>query len=102
MMERLGRACAVCVFSLLSSTTLAKAGPSEPAGPTLAPTELVGHGYLSIGAENDAFGNGADHDYTHGTDIQYFSEPCALDWVRRTAQALWLAPRDVDCNRTRV
>jgi hypothetical protein len=55
-----------------------------------------------VGAENDLFGNGADHDYTHGTDINYVSEPCSLEWVRHVAQALWLAPRGVDCARTRV
>jgi lipid A 3-O-deacylase len=60
-------------------------------------------GYLSLEAENDLFGNGADRHFTHGTAVNYFSEPCQFRWVERAAQALWLAPKDgPECERTRV
>lgn len=60
-------------------------------------------GYLSIQAENDLFGNGADRDFTHGTAINYFSEPCEFRWVARVAKAIGLIPRDEDsCARSRA
>lgn len=61
------------------------------------------HGYLSVQIENDSLGNGADRDYTHGTEIAYVSAPCQHRWVSRVAEAIYLLPKtDGACRRDRV
>lgn len=74
----------------------------EEAPSTEPPKTTPSLGYLSIQAENDLFGNGADRHFTHGTAVSYFSEPCQFRWVERAVKAIGLVPRDGPCERSRV
>ena len=85
-----------CVLALTG--LLASPLPAIAEEPPVKP-----HGFISIEAENDLFGSGEDHDFTHGTAFDYFSDRCQFQWVVRAARAIGLAPRESkDCRGTRV
>ena len=88
----------LALVALLAASQLTVARAETPEPPVARPSL----GYLSIQAENDLFGNGKDDDYTHGTAISYFSEPCQFNWVARTVKAIGLAAHDTSCDRSRV
>lgn len=78
-------------------------GMADTSRPEPGPETAAGHGYISVQAENDLFGDGADRHYTHGTQISYFSERCQHEAVARVARALHFLSRDpTDCQNNRV
>jgi hypothetical protein len=88
-------ACGLALLAMVASPSAVLAEQPSPSKPS--------HSYFSVEAENDIFGNGADHDFTHGTAVNYFSGRCQFQWVARAARAIGLAPREAsDCRGTRV
>lgn len=52
--------------------------------------------FYSVQVENDLFGGGTDHHYTHGTRFSYLSSPVRQPWIKNAAEKIPYFVRDRD------